>query len=226
MKCTHCGGRLEKSTNRCPYCQTFQEVDLKQIAFADLGVADPAMPCPACDGTLRHIRIVLQPPLTIERCGTCCGLFFNPGELEHVLDAQTNPIVVIDYQQIDVLASDVSAQGAIRYRKCPVCAERMSPWNFGGRSGVILDRCGAHGFWLDGGELRRLAEWWRVGGKHLHQQHEFERVKRLQGMPRTSSSQSGVPMDPTPIPDAGSWFDIVDLLGVAGRIAVEFWTDS
>jgi Zn-finger nucleic acid-binding protein len=223
VKCTHCGGRLEKSTNRCPYCQTFQEVDLKQIAFADLGVANPAMPCPACDGTLRHIRIDLQPPLTIERCGTCCGLFFNPGELEHVLDAQTNPVVVIDYQQIDVLASDVSPQSAIRYRKCPVCAERMSPWNFGGRSGVILDRCGAHGFWLDGGELRRLAEWWRVGGKHLHQQHEAVRVRRLNA-PLTTPER---PTSPLPEPRSSGWdvFDALDLVDVARLIAsvVNFW---
>jgi Zn-finger nucleic acid-binding protein len=214
---------LEKSTNRCPYCQTFQEVDLKQIAFQDLGVANPAMPCPACEGALRHIRIDLKPSLTIERCGTCCGLFFNPGELEHVLSAQTNPVVVIDYQQIDVLASDVSPQGAIRYRKCPVCAERMSPWNFGGRSGVILDRCGAHGFWLDGGELRRLAEWWRVGGKHLHQQHEFERVKRLNA-PLTTRSAESPPYSPLPDYSPSPGWEFIDLFDVV-RIAVGLFTD-
>ena len=195
---------------------------MKQIAFEDLGVSDPPMPCPACDGTLRHIRIDLPTPLTIERCGNCCGLFFNPGELEHVLDAQTNPVVVIDYQQIDVLASDVSDPGEIRYLKCPVCAERMSRYNFGGRSGVILDRCGAHGFWLEGGELRRLAEWWRVGGKHLHQQHEAERAARFYTPPPPPSPPKGS-IDPMPAP---SGWDLPDLdwVWVAIQLILELWS--
>ena len=192
---------------------------MKTIAYQDQGTADPAMPCPACEGKLRHIRIDLQSSLTIERCGGCCGLFFNPGELEHVLDAQTNPVVVIDYQQIDVLASDVSDQGSIRYRKCPACAERMSPWNFGGRSGVILDRCGAHGYWLDGGELRRLAEWWRVGGKHLHQQHEAERVQRL-----NAPLVTPVPRGTIESPPNNSSHEFVDLFDFL-RIAVDLFTE-
>lgn len=196
---------------------------MKQIAFEDLGVAEPPMPCPACEDTLRHIRIDLQPPLTIERCGNCCGLFFNPGELEHVLDAQTNPVVVTNYHQIDVLASDVSNQGAIRYRKCPVCAERMSPWNFGGRSGVILDRCGAHGYWLDGGELRRLAEWWRVGGKHLHQHHEAERIRRLNAPLTTRSRNDSAPYSPLPESSPSPVWDFIDLFDLV-RIGVEFFT--
>jgi Zn-finger nucleic acid-binding protein len=52
--------------------------------------------------------------------------------------------------------------------------------NFGGKSGVIIDRCGAHGVWLEGSELRRLLEWWRAGGKLLYQQNEAEREKRIQ----------------------------------------------
>ena len=60
-----------------------------------------------------------------------------------------------------------------------MCSERMSHLNFGGRSGVIIDRCGTHGVWLEGSELRRLTEWWRAGGKLIYQQHEAERVKKL-----------------------------------------------
>jgi len=222
VKCTSCGGALERESNRCPFCQVFNEVDLRQIDFHDLGVAEPAMPCPSCDGTLRHLRIDLQPPVTVERCNGCSGLFFNPGELEYVLNAQTNPVVRVDYQQIDVLASDAPNSGEIRYRKCPVCAERMSPHNFGGRSGVILDKCGSHGYWLDGGELRRLAEWWRVGGKHLHQQNEVERIMRL----RTPILVSPVPRGTTesPMPDTTVW-DVLapDWIGLAVRAVVELW---
>jgi Zn-finger nucleic acid-binding protein len=63
----------------------------------------------------------------------------------------------------------------------------MSPSNFGGRSGVILDHCGTHGVWLEGSELRRLAEWWRAGGKLIYQQHEAERTKQLYGPMQTTA---------------------------------------
>jgi Zn-finger nucleic acid-binding protein len=48
----------------------------------------------------------------------------------------------------------------------------MNRVNFGVRSGVIIDRCKAHGVWLDGGELRHLMEWMKLGGKLLDQQHQ------------------------------------------------------
>ena len=56
-----------------------------------------------------------------------------------MLDAQTNPLVVS-------IRPDPADRRAIRYereifiQKCPMCGERMSHVNFGGRSGV--DRCG------------------------------------------------------------------------------------
>ena len=70
---------------------------------------------------------------------------------------------------------------------------------------------------LDGGELRRLAEWWRVGGKHLHQQHEAERIKRLNA-PLTTRSVESPPYSPLPdySPSPGwEFIDLFDLLRIA-----------
>lgn len=55
----------------------------------------------------------------------------------------------------------------------------MSHRNFGGNSGVILDRCPAHGLWIQGGELRRLMEWWAFGGKRLRREDEAPSDARL-----------------------------------------------
>jgi Zn-finger nucleic acid-binding protein len=209
---------LERESNRCPYCQVFNEVDLKQIAFRDLGTVEPAMSCPACRCALHHLQIDLEPPVTLERCGGCQGLFFNPGELEYVLNAQTNPVVVLDYQQIDGLVSEVSNPGEIRYRKCPGCSERMSPHNFGGRSGVIPDKCGSHGYWLDGGELRRLAEWWRVGGKHLHQQNEVERVRKVLNPPAPRRRSTGT-IESLPDTSPSTPWEFLDVFDVVRIVA-------
>jgi len=162
----------------CPYCGVRPDVDLRQIHFRDLG-EDAALTCPVCAVALGVIEFDVEPKIRIERCTTCYGMFFNPGELQVLLEAQTNPLVWLDPVELNQIAADCDREHAVVYRKCPVCAERMSPLNFGGHSGVILDSCGTHGVWLEGSELRRLTEWWRAGGKLIYQNNEAERVKQL-----------------------------------------------
>ncbi len=174
----------------CPFCGVRQDVNLRQIHFRDLGT-DAALPCPHCTTPLDVIEFDSEPKVRIERCTTCFGTFFNPGELEILLEAQTNPLVWLDPVQLNQIASDFNHDPLIAYRKCPMCSERMSHINFAGRSGVIVDRCGTHGVWLEGSELRRLTEWWRAGGKLIYQQHEADRVKLLYGTttpPKRASS--------------------------------------
>lgn len=181
MKCAHCGGRLEGNLTVCSFCGTRQDVDLSQVHHRDLGHAG-SMPCPGCEATLNVIEFDLDPPIRIERCESCFGMFFNPGELVALLEAKTNPLVWLDRRRLEEITENYGYNHEVVYLKCPICGERMSHRNFGGRSGVVLDQCGAHGMWVEGGELRRLLEWWRAGGKHLHQQHEARKAARLHGV--------------------------------------------
>jgi len=162
----------------CPSCGVRPEIDLRQIHFRDLGF-NPALACPECGSVLTVLEIDTTPRAHIERCGSCQGLFFNPGELEAALDAQSNPLVWLDRPQLNQIADDFDAPRTVVYRPCPVCREMMGHQNFAGRSGVILDRCGSHGVWLKGSELRRLSEWWRSGGRIQHQRYEWERVRQI-----------------------------------------------
>jgi Zn-finger nucleic acid-binding protein len=162
----------------CPFCGLRQDIDLRQIHFRDLG-QDASLPCPSCESALSVIEIETEPPMRVERCNGCHGMFFNPGKLEALLDSQTHPLVWLDNAQMNQIGEDFGFSHEVVYRKCPMCSERMSHLNFAGHSGVILDRCGTHGVWLEGGELRRLTEWWRAGGKLVFQQNEADKTKRL-----------------------------------------------
>ena len=68
----------------------------------------------------------------------------------------------------------------------------MNSQNLGRRSGVLVDLCRVHGIWLDGGELRKVCEWWRAGGEHLYKANETKRALDHQRTrePRVSSSVS------------------------------------
>ncbi|GAA5481434.1 zf-TFIIB domain-containing protein [Haloferula sargassicola] len=178
MNCSKCGGRLEGSLTVCPFCGVRQDIDLSQVNFRDLGTKE-SMPCPECDAKLNVIEIEQNPAIHIERCGSCHGLFFNPGELEALLEATTSEVAWLDPKQWASISEQFEFESEIVYRKCPFCREMMRRENYAGRSGVILDHCPAHGVWLGAGELRQLTEWWRAGGRFVHQNHEQEKARRI-----------------------------------------------
>lgn len=175
-----------------------------------------ALPCPECSNQMEVIEVATSPPMKIERCGGCFGMFFNPGELEAVLQQQSESVGRFDVLMLEQISSDYGHNHEVRYKKCPVCAERMVHLNFGNRSGVILDYCGNHGLWLEGGELRRLAEWWRAGGKLIYQQEEAKKIGRIFApLPRQSTDQ--FPLDSESSkedwfgPDGKGWADMYSL---------------
>ena len=48
--------------------------------------------------------------------------------------------------------------------------------NFGRKSGVVVDTCGAHGVWFDAGELDGVLAWLRAGGaRRSEREAELER---------------------------------------------------
>ena len=56
----------------------------------------------------------------------------------------------------------------------------MNRVNFGHRSGVVVDRCKAHGIWLDNGEITHLMEWKKAGGQLLQAQLIQKKKKHRQ----------------------------------------------
>lgn len=107
-------------------------------------------------------------PISAYKCGTCFGLFFDLFKLETILTNLAKFGFAIDRKRLDELSGQANTEEGVFYRKCPVCTKLMNRVNFGKRSGVITDRCGDHGTWLDAGELKRLVEWMDAGGSLAH----------------------------------------------------------
>jgi Zn-finger nucleic acid-binding protein len=176
--CTNCAAPLPKGSINCNYCGSRNDIDLKEINYFTTHEADADRVCPHCSISLKTIDLKIKGRFLIERCDECLGLFFDPGELEAVLEASVSNVFEVNRSQLDQLnGAGSGGKLSVTYVKCPVCATIMNRVNFGARSGVVVDRCREHGIWLDGGELRRLCEWMKAGGKLLEQERQ-EQLKK------------------------------------------------
>lgn len=215
-KCRHCSAPLRANNQNCEYCGVRNDVDLHGRLSFHLVRPRSDRICANCEKPLQTIDLKIGGRFYIERCEACFGLFFDCGEIEDVLDHGVSNDHQINRQLIsNVVGNRYRADRTIKYKKCPVCREFMARRNFGHRSGVVVDRCNAHGVWLDEGELIHLLEWKKAGGQRLHDKHTAEKLGRERKSANTVASsgahRSGLPLEgPSSRPP-----DLEDLIGDA-----------
>ncbi|MFH0997276.1 MAG: zf-TFIIB domain-containing protein [Pseudomonadota bacterium] len=189
--CSNCSAPLPPNSIQCDYCDSRNDIDLKGINYYTTHEIESERICPRCNIRLRTIDLKIDGRFLIERCDECLGLFFDPGELEALLEATVSNVFAIDRSRLDNIntASMRSNDYGVSYIKCPICSKCMNRVNFGTKSGVIVDRCSAHGVWLDGGELRHLFEWMKAGGKLLQQERQ-EQIKKEEAAAQERQSRN------------------------------------
>jgi len=119
---------------------------------------------------------------SVDQCGECFGLFFDPHEVETVLNKRLSPTYEVDFPRLQEISEREGrpVTERVRYVPCPVCQKLMNRRNFGARSGVIVDECREHGIWLDAGELRQLMHWAKAGGQMVEEKRIKEEQKQAQ----------------------------------------------
>ena len=121
------------------------------------------MQCPSCGHDLRTTDYEGVP---VETCDGCDGEWVDKLELGDIILIREKRFSPEERQAISAATPttgvDLSQTG--RSLVCPKCGEETQAINYGGTSGIILDRCaGCGGFWLDAGELEKvqmLVEGW------------------------------------------------------------------
>jgi len=103
------------------------------------------MKCPVC----RDAMVVLElADVEIDHCLTCGGIWLDAGELELLLDGETERSAVLQsFRPAGPLTE--------KSRPCPICLKEMEKVLCAGLRGPVrLDRCRAqHGIWFDREEL-------------------------------------------------------------------------
>lgn len=186
-KCKSCSAPLPVNSCRCSYCNVRNDLDLQGKHHFNITQKDSDRSCPHCQIQMQTIELQLKEPVYIERCGQCFGLFFDPGEIEILLQSTVSNIFDINLDLMSNINKDrYRKQEKFKYIKCPVCLEIMNRVNFAHRSGVVVDQCRLHGIWLDNGEITHLMEWKKAGGELLHEKNKSQK-KEKKTIPYTPS---------------------------------------
>lgn len=222
--CSSCGGALEKGREDCPYCgATIDMTSTRMTAYCAscLGmskegarfccecgkplVASVDAPeeadekCPRCAVRMRRRSVAGHRPL---ECPMCCGLFVDAPDLEQMIREQEKRTATETGGAGDRPERASLSGDPVTYLKCPVCASLMNRVNYGRGSGVIIDWCGDHGYWLDAGELEKIARWVATGGLKQKYEREIEEIKAEQR--RLQESATAPPMHASPYEAEGS----------------------
>lgn len=179
MNCVNCGAPLPPNSGVCRHCTSLNDIDLRGIFDASRGAPDETRICPRCDEHLEALNVGVGGAFVIERCRSCLGLFFDSDELDHVVREKIGAASRVDRTRLArILAEELPPRNAeVRYIKCPSCRALMNRRTYGARSGVVVDECRDHGIWLDGGELRQILKWTKVGGAKIEEQRKKDEAR-------------------------------------------------
>ena len=230
MNCVNCGAPLPPKTTRCAHCHTLNEVDLRGQVTVRGGTT--SRDCPRCKERLHAVLLqVGASSVELDRCEACHGLFFDPGEVETILDGIEKQPASVDHRQLLTLIETETPTEDLKtvaYVPCPDCGQLMHRRSFGQKAGVVIDSCKDHGLWLDGGELRRLIRWTQAGGRRHDADETAARAQAAErAKPRPEPREPTLAL-PTSSSSGGGWgwggaldaLDLVELVVALGRIVL------
>ena len=116
------------------------------------------MQCPNCNAPLSTVE---YEGIRIETCNECGGEWLDAEELKHVNRARE---VKFSPEQRQAIVQATGIRGVKladvdRDLRCPKCAGQTDPVNYGGDTGIIIDRCSScDGIWLDASELEKVQQ--------------------------------------------------------------------
>ncbi len=183
MDCLSCAAPLPAKSAKCLHCGTLNDIDLRTVHRSVASTEASDRTCPRCALLMSSVDLGIDGGFFIERCDQCLGIFFDPGELEHVLKVSVDRVHEVDRERLSVMIAEEYADNPrpVKYIKCPVCETLMNRRVFGAKSGVVVDGCRQHGVWLDGGELAQIVKWAKVGGRIIDAEAKKRDARSRQG---------------------------------------------
>jgi len=114
------------------------------------------MICPNCQA---HLQTIDYEGISIESCSECGGEWLDDAEIGKIVRIRE---VRFDPEERRAIAESTTITGVVlqdvdRDLKCPKCGGTTDAVNYGGDTGIIIDRCTTClGIWLDADELEQI----------------------------------------------------------------------
>jgi Zn-finger nucleic acid-binding protein len=159
-KCEYCGKDINVHYTICPLCGGHLREALNPLP-------------PECPRCRKPLAIHIAGKEEYDLCPACKGLWLDKGEF-HIL---TREYDVYRKENIEEEYRQSPPRDPVEYVPCVRCGKLMNRKNFGRISGVIIDECGSHGVWLDGGELEKIRHFIADGGLERAQDKEIEQTR-------------------------------------------------
>jgi Zn-finger nucleic acid-binding protein len=156
--CRACGKEINTIYRVCPLCSAH---------LPDGGEFLPPT-CPRCRAPL---EIHVQHEDEYDLCPQCGGVWLDRTEFHRA----TRESAVYREENYREAYQRSGIQDPGEYIPCVRCGKIMNRKNFKKISGVLIDECGTHGVWLDGGELEKIRHFVADGGLDRAQDREIER---------------------------------------------------
>ena len=162
--CTACFCAVSCRMNHCPKCGA-AVVETQRAPQKDLK-------CPICTIALEIHENGNHPFYVCTQCG---GMWADHDSFQFICDRAEILALEQGYKLPDLYAAD-AGKPRRTYIPCPECGVIMTPKNFAGCSGIIIDNCRKHGNWFDWQELHQVVEFIRKGGMSKSRGLEMKRA--------------------------------------------------
>jgi len=190
LNCLNCGAAITEDNRACAYCGSplftrvctacFSPVSSRMNHCPKCGEAvmesrcDPRkdLKCPVCTNTLETHD---DGNSSFYACNECGGLWMDQDSFQFISDRAEKLALESGYKLPNPTAA-TAVKPRRAYVPCPECGVIMTPKNFAGCSGIIIDICHKHGIWFDWQELPRIVEFIRKGGMSKSRKLEMNRT--------------------------------------------------
>lgn len=157
-KCSHCKKSINIKYTTCPVCGGHVREKIKTI---------PSV-CPRCSSPL---KIHSGKDDKFEICSGCGGMWLD--KVKFHLATRESEVYRKSNFESEYQRGPLKDPGG--YIPCVRCGKLMNRKNFRRISGIMIDRCGKHGVWLDGGELEKIRHFIADGGLGRYRDREIVR---------------------------------------------------
>jgi len=184
INCKFCASPLPLNSLICTHCK--QRNPISPLYAATKDDEDTTLKCVECH-TLTMEFVDLGDyieSLTAEQCSSCQGIFIAFDVFEKTLTHYGLKRKNIP-SKITIPKEKKRNQDGL-YR-CPICNQTMKRFTYKISSSVLIDRCEAHGVWLNQGELRVLVEW-RQSFKKFQDKEKAKEAYQKYGLKKKKSA--------------------------------------